>query len=102
MATALACLTASFVDALLPGHPPVELLHGEGLPAPFPFDEGGDLGRELGGQVRRFVAGQPLPERLERGADGLSRPLVAIHFREVLYLGDELLAVHVASLLSPP
>jgi hypothetical protein len=48
----------------------------------------------LGGQVRRFVTGKPLFERLERGTDGLLRVLAIVEFGEVFDLGDELLALH--------
>ena len=47
-------------SALLLRYSPIELLHREGLAPAVPFDEGSDLLRELGSEVRRLVAGQPL------------------------------------------
>src|SRR3712207_4812652 len=81
-------------SVLLLRHSLIELLHGEGLSPPLPFHVGSDLWRELGGQVRRLIASQPLLECLERGTDGLLGVLVGVEFGEVSDLGDKLLTFH--------
>jgi hypothetical protein len=52
--------------ALFACHPLVELLHGEGLSSSVSLNVGGDLRRELGGEIRRFFACQPLPYKLSQ------------------------------------
>src|SRR3712207_2120750 len=81
-------------SALLLRHSLIELFYGEGLSPPLPFHVGSDLWRELGGQVRRLIASQPLLECLQRGTDGLLGVLVGVEFGEVSDLGDKLLTFH--------
>src|SRR5215208_2785844 len=88
------------LSTLLVRYSLVELLHGEGLSPSGPLDEGSDLWRELGSQVCRLVAGQPLSWRLKRGTNGFLRVLITVKFGEVLDLSDKLLTLHVVSPLT--
>lgn len=78
------------IDAFLLRHPDVELFHGEAFLAAGPLQLALELLRELGGEVGRLVARQPLLEGLQGRADRLFGLFVAAKLREVADLGDEL------------
>ena len=82
------------LDALSLGDPPVELREREVRAPALALQRRREVLGELGGEVVRLVAREPLLEGLEGRPDGAFGPIPALQLTDLRYPLDELVALH--------
>ena len=90
------------LDVLLLGDPPVELGEREALLSAFASQRVREVLGELGGEVLRLVAREPLLQGFEGRFDGAFGLFAAVQLAHLLYPFDELVALQRAPFSSLP